>query len=78
MGTSVGAGSLQSALVLALKRVLPSPKRFLWGRGGARLDLADPLRTSLMVSGCVDWLAGGKREPCLAGVAGTVRSAVEP
>jgi len=38
MWRSVGAGSLQSAPVLALKRVLPAPKRFLRGRGAARLD----------------------------------------
>ena len=72
MWISVGAGSLQSAPVLALKRVLLAPKRFGRGRRAARLEWAEALRTILTVSGWVDSLAGDKRGPCLAGVAGTV------
>jgi len=72
MWTLVGAGSLQSAPVLALKRMLPAPKRLLRGRGVATLDWSDALRTNLTVSGSVDSLAGGKQGPCLAGEAGTV------
>jgi len=78
MWTSVGAGSHQSAPVLALKRVLPAPKRFLRGRGAARLHWADALRTSLTVSGWVDSLEGEKGEPFLAAVAGTIGEAVGP
>jgi len=43
MWTSVGAGALESAPLLALKRVLPAPKRFLRGRGAARLNWAEAL-----------------------------------
>jgi len=43
-----------------------------------RLGWADELRTSLTVSGWVDSLAGGKRGPSLARVAGTVGCAIGP
>jgi len=62
MWTSVGAGSLQSALVLALKRGLPEPERFLRGRGAARVDWVDGLRTILTVSGWVDSLGEGNED----------------
>jgi len=39
---------------------------------------ADALQTSLTVSGWVDSLAGQKRGPCLAGLAGTFGVAVGP
>ena len=46
--------------------------------GALRLGWADALRTSLMVSGWVDSLEGGKQEPCLVGVAVTVGEQLDP
>jgi len=78
MLSSVGVGLLQSAPVLALKRMLPPPKRFMQGRRVAMLGWADAVRMSLTVLGWVDSLEGGKRGACLAGVTGTVGGAVGP
>jgi len=60
MWTAVGAGSRQSALVLALRRGAASTKEVPRGRGAARLGWGDGLRTGSTVSGWVDWLEAGK------------------